>query len=98
MFGNMWSAYQDGKEFCGLKNRGELSAGTKLETPILTPSTKTSEGHDTYVPFDYVITHLAVKLPEKSIIFCQKLYDVCYKYAYGERDHYCGYKVRIRAG
>mgnify|MGYP003091267081 CR=1 FL=1 len=55
MFGNMWSAYQDGKEFCGLKIEGNYQQAQKLETPILTPSTKTSEGHDTYVPFDYVI-------------------------------------------
>ena len=82
MFGNMWNAYQDGKEFCGLKIEGNYQQAQKLETPILTPSTKTSEGHDTYVPFDYVINALGSETAGKINYLCQKLYDLCYKFAY----------------
>lgn len=51
------------------KIEGNYQQAQKLETPILTPSTKTSEGHDTYVPFDYVINALGSETAGKSIIF-----------------------------
>ena len=82
MFGNMWSAYQDGKEFCGLKIKGSYRQAQKLEAPVLTPSTKTSEGHDAYVSFDSIAHALGKETAEKISAVCLKLYEVCYQRAY----------------
>jgi phosphoribosylaminoimidazole-succinocarboxamide synthase len=82
IFGNMWNAYQDGKEFCGLKIEGNYRQAQKLESPILTPSTKTSVGHDVYVSFDYTANALGKETAEKISAVCLKLYDACYKRAY----------------
>ncbi|MDR2650082.1 MAG: phosphoribosylaminoimidazolesuccinocarboxamide synthase [Clostridiales bacterium] len=82
IFGNMWKAYQDGKEFCGSKIEGNYQQAEKLEAPILTPSTKMSEGHDVYVSFDYTANALGKEMAEKINALCLKLYDACYKRAY----------------
>jgi phosphoribosylaminoimidazole-succinocarboxamide synthase len=40
IFGNMWNAYSEGKPFCGNLIKGDYKLAQKLETPIITPSTK----------------------------------------------------------
>jgi phosphoribosylaminoimidazole-succinocarboxamide synthase len=82
IFGNMWNAYQDGREFCGLKIEGNYRQAQKLESPILTPSTKANEGHDVYVSFDYTANALGIETVEKISAVCLKLYDACFKRAY----------------
>lgn len=82
IFGNMWKAYQEGKVFCGIKIEGNYRQAQKLEFPVLTPSTKTSEGHDVYVSFDYVANMLGKETVEKINAVCLKLYDACYKRAF----------------
>ena len=49
IFGNMWKAYQNKTEFCGYHIEGDYQQAQQLETPILTPSSKNSEGHDEYI-------------------------------------------------
>ncbi len=82
IFGNMWKAYQEEKEFCGLKIDGNYQQAQKLESPILTPSTKTSEGHDVYVSFDYIANAIGKETAGKISDICLKLYNTCYKRAY----------------
>jgi phosphoribosylaminoimidazole-succinocarboxamide synthase len=82
IFGNMWNAYQDGQEFCGLKIEGNYRQAQKLESPILTPSTKTNEGHDVYVSFDYTENALGKETFEKISAVCLKLYNACFTRAY----------------
>jgi len=84
IFGNMWKAYKEGKEFCGLKIEGEYQQAQKLDLPILTPSTKVSEGHDVYVSTDYLANELGKETAEKITDICFKLYEKCYKHAYSE--------------
>ena len=71
MFGSMWKAYQAGEPFCGQVITGDYQLAQKLEKPILTPSTKATEGHD-----EYSVTHegLVKDLGEE---LAQKLEDTC---------------------
>lgn len=82
IFGNMWKTYEEGKEFCGIKMDEGYQQAQKLNTPILTPSTKSSEGHDEYITFDYVENVIGKENAEKVRDLCLKLYDKCYKHAY----------------
>ncbi|MDR0294440.1 MAG: phosphoribosylaminoimidazolesuccinocarboxamide synthase [Oscillospiraceae bacterium] len=84
MFGNMWRAYSRNEEFCGHRIKDGYALAEKLDVPILTPSTKAHTGHDEYISFgdvgDAVGTERANGLKET----CLKLYDACYRYAYGK--------------
>jgi len=82
IFGNMWNAYKSGEEFCGLKIEGDYRQAQKLASPILTPSTKASEGHDVYVSIDYAANEIGRETAEKIAGICFNLYDRCYKKAY----------------
>ena len=82
IFGNMWQAYQDDKEFCGAKIEGDYQQAQKLTTPILTPSRKMNEGHDLYISFEEVVTELGSETAEEIKQLCFKLYEACYNYAY----------------
>ncbi len=82
IFGNMWRVYQEGKEFCGLEIEGDYRQAQKLDSPILTPSTKASEGHDVYVSFEHVANELGEEIAEKIKGICLELYDKCYKHAH----------------
>lgn len=82
IFGNMWNAYQENKDFCGIKIEGDYKKAQRLDMPILTPSTKASEGHDIYVPFDVVENALGKETAEKVKNTCLKLYEVCFDHAY----------------
>jgi phosphoribosylaminoimidazole-succinocarboxamide synthase len=82
IFGNMWNAYLEGKEFSGLKITGDYEQAQKLESPILTPSTKAEEGHDIYVSFDYTANAIGKETAETISGLCIKLYEACYKRAY----------------
>ncbi len=82
IFGNMWNAYQDNKDFCGIKIEGDYKKAQRLDVPILTPSTKASEGHDIYVSFDVVSNELGKETAEKIKNTCLKLYEECFNHAY----------------
>lgn len=82
IFGNMWNAYCENKKFCGEKIKGDYKLAEKLDTPILTPSTKATAGHDEYVSFEHFADDLGIETAEKIKDACLKLYVTCYKYAY----------------
>ncbi|MDR2526212.1 MAG: phosphoribosylaminoimidazolesuccinocarboxamide synthase [Oscillospiraceae bacterium] len=81
IFGNMWKAYQDGEAFCGQKIVGDYQQAEKLRTPIITPSTKASEGHDVYISLRELEAALGKALADKICKICLELYDRCYNYA-----------------
>jgi phosphoribosylaminoimidazole-succinocarboxamide synthase len=81
IFGNMWKAYQAGEAFCGQKITGEYQLAQRLQTPILTPSTKASEGHDIYISLAQLQSELGAELAAKICETCLALYDACYGYA-----------------
>lgn len=81
IFGNMWNAYETNSPFCGQTIEGEYQLAEKLKTPIITPSSKNSEGHDEYIAFDCLIEDLGKEAVDKICDVCLKLYNKCFEYA-----------------
>ncbi len=84
MFGSMWEAYKKGEDFCGYTFDREYKQAEKLDTPILTPSTKATEGHDIYVHFDELVKDMGAEKANKIKDVCLTLYNKCYDYAYSK--------------
>lgn len=82
IFGNMWSAYKEKTQFCGIDIKGQYEEAQKLENPILTPSTKANSGHDIYVSFDSVINDIGSEKAKLIKDICFNLYSRCFEYAY----------------
>ena len=83
MFGSMWKAYQKKEPFCGQVITGEYELAQKLEKPMLTPSTKATEGHDEYsVTHEGLVKDLGADLAGQLETACLKLFETCYDYAY----------------
>ena len=83
MFGSMWKAYQKKEPFCGQVITGEYELAQKLEKPMLTPSTKATEGHDEYsVTHEGMVQDLGADLTRQLEEACLAVYEKCYNYAY----------------
>ena len=83
MFGSMWKAYQKKEPFCGQVITGEYELAQKLEKPMLTPSTKATEGHDEYsVTHEGMVQDLGADLTRQLEEACLAVYEKCYSYAY----------------
>jgi len=81
VFGNMWKAYQAGEPFCGQVIRGDYQQAQKLDAPILTPSTKATEGHDVYISMEELYGAVGRELGEKINGICLRLYERCCAHA-----------------
>ena len=82
MFGSMYEAYKKGEEFLGHKFEKEYKEAEKLSQPIVTPSTKASEGHDINVTLDYMKKDLGEDLGSKIEKAALAVYKKCYDHAY----------------
>lgn len=82
IFGNLWKEYQKNDVIWGHKLPENLHQGERLETPILTPSTKTSNGHDKYVDCQFVENSMGEELFRQIESICFELYSRAYQYAY----------------
>ena len=60
----------------------EYKQAEKLEEPIVTPSTKASEGHDINVTLDYMKKDLGEELGTKIEQAALSIYKKCYEHAY----------------
>ena len=81
LFGSMWNAYKAGEPFCGASFSGEHQLAEKLETPIVTPSTKSSEGHDINITREEMAQGVGEELAQKIFDISIALYNKCYDYA-----------------
>ena len=81
LFGSMWNAYKAGESFCGAQFTGEHQLAEKLETPIVTPSTKSSEGHDINITREEMAQGVGQELAQKIFDISIALYNKCYDYA-----------------
>lgn len=81
IFGNMWKAYQNHSEFCGYTIEGDYQLAEQLTTPILTPSSKNSEGHDEYISMDQLYSEIGKEKADGIRDICLKLYQRCYEHA-----------------
>jgi len=84
MFGNMWEAYSNGREFCGQKIEGDYKLAEKLDIPLFTPSTKAHIGHDEYISIQYVADRLGHHLIKRIEKISFELYNTCYEYAHSK--------------
>lgn len=83
MFGSMYDVAKKGESFCGYTFSRPYQEAEKLDKPILTPSTKATEGHDIYVTVDRmkkdVGEELGNRIEKVSLEIYRKAYDHAYK-------------------
>lgn len=82
MFGSMYDAYQKGEAFLGHSFTRKYNQAEKLETPIVTPSTKAAEGHDINVTLEYMKNDLGEELGTKIEKTALAIFNKCYEHAY----------------
>lgn len=82
MFGSMYEAYKKGEQFLGTNFDKEYQQAQKLETPLVTPSTKAAEGHDINVTLQYMKDDLGEGLATKIENAALNIYKKCYEHAY----------------
>ena len=82
VFGSMYDAYKKGEPFLGHKFDKEYALAEKLAEPIVTPSTKATEGHDINVTLDYMKKDLGDELGSKIEKAALAVYKKCYEHAY----------------
>ena len=79
--GSGWESYQETGSVCGIKLPEGLLESEKLPTPIYTPTTKATEGHDEHISFEQTVEligeEMATQLRDKSI----EIYSMCAEYA-----------------
>lgn len=74
MAGHLWREYKQGKRLvCGVELKEGYKEGDQLETPIITPTTKASEGHDEDISYDAI---LANQIVSKELL--DELYRLTY--------------------
>ncbi len=81
MFGSMWKAYQKDGTFCEQKIPEGYQLAEKLETPIMTPSIKSQEGHDVYISIEELESDIGTEEVAKITKICLDIYKKCYDYA-----------------
>lgn len=77
MFGSMWEEYKTHKTFCGQTVDGEYKLAQKLAEPVVTPSVKSSTGHDEYISLERLRKELGTEEADKICDICLKLYKTC---------------------
>lgn len=76
--GHAWRVYNSGKrEICGVKLPDGLRENDKLPQPIITPTTKASEGHDEDISREEILARNIVSEYDYSVLenYTQKLYQ-----------------------
>lgn len=81
MFGSMWEEYKAHKTFCGQTLEGEYKLAQKLAEPVVTPSVKSSTGHDEYISLERLRKELGTEEADKICDICLRLYKTCYEQA-----------------
>lgn len=77
--GSAWKAYKRGESYCGFTFPEGLKEGQKLETAILTPTTKASSGHDMPVTRKRAVEIVADWLIEEDLILLtsDEIREIC---------------------
>lgn len=81
LFGSMYEAYKADGTFLGHKLPAGMVQAQKLPSPIVTPSTKASEGHDINVTLDQMKKDLGADLGEQIERAALAVYTKCYEHA-----------------
>ena len=78
MFGSMWKEYSASGTFCGRPVAGTYRQAEKLAEPMLTPSSKSTEGHDENITIERLYNELGADTGKRVGEICLKLFDACY--------------------
>lgn len=81
MFGSMYEAQKQGKLPEGVSFNREYQQAEKFDEPIVTPSTKASEGHDVNVSLDYMKRDIGEELGSKIEKVAIAVYKKAYEHA-----------------
>ena len=76
--GHAWRTYSSGKnELCGVKMPAGMKENDYFPTPVITPSTKASEGHDEDISKEEIIARGLAKVAEWDILeaYALKLFE-----------------------
>ena len=82
--GSMWRAYENGERiFCGNRLPDGLQNNQKLESPIITPTTKALEGHDENISEEEILKQGIVTKADWKLIksYAFKLFQFGTEYA-----------------
>ena len=79
--GSGWKEYQQSGTICGIPLPPGLRDGDRLPSPIFTPATKATSGHDENIPFEQVIESVGLKLATQLRDLTLKIYDRAAAYA-----------------
>ena len=79
--GSGWKEYQAEGKVCGIPLPSGLRDGDRLPETIFTPATKAQSGHDTNVPFDYVVNAVGAELAMRLRDLTLGIYNKAAKYA-----------------
>lgn len=81
--GSGWASYKKSGCVCGIELPEGLQESEKLPTPIYTPTTKATEGHDMPISFEDTIELLGGNVEHATLVrdMSIKLYETCAEYA-----------------
>jgi len=79
--GSGWKEYQQSGTICGIPLPAGLRDGDRLPSPIFTPATKATSGHDENIPFEHVVERVGLKLATQLRDLTLKIYDRAAAYA-----------------
>ncbi|MCK9171672.1 MAG: phosphoribosylaminoimidazolesuccinocarboxamide synthase [Treponema sp.] len=82
MFGSMYDVAKKGESFCGYTFSRAYQEAEKLDKPILTPSTKATEGHDIYVTVGQMKKDVGEELGNLIEKISLEIYRKAYEHAY----------------
>lgn len=82
LFGSMFDAYKKEGAFLGHKLPALMKLAQKLPAPIVTPSTKASEGHDVNVTLEQMKGDLGESLATDIERAALAVYKKCYEHAF----------------
>ena len=79
--GSGWESYKKSGSVCGISLPKDLKESEQLPTPIYTPTTKATEGHDEHISFDDTIKLVGEELATKLMNTSIQIYSECANYA-----------------
>jgi phosphoribosylaminoimidazole-succinocarboxamide synthase len=79
--GSAWKEYQKDGTVCGIKLPAGLKESEKLPTPVFTPATKSSTGHDENISFEEMVKQVGPELSESLRDLSLRIYQAAADYA-----------------
>ena len=83
LVGSGWKEYRAQGSVCGIKLPTGLREASRLETPIFTPSTKATTGHDENITWEETVTRIGADAAGKLRELSLKLYSKGREFAEG---------------